>query len=617
MSRIFPSFEQIKQLKPPPTDGEKALLEYLDNFLSNDWEIYFQPNLNGDKPDIAILNESIGLMIIEVKDWNLIHYCTKETKFFNKKINKEIKFNKFFVKQNGKDHQIASPVQQVERYINNLIGVYLPQIGDKVDEKLQYNLPFKTGLYFHNSSTEDAQKFIGKHTIRCSIFGNDLLAQGSKTLNKIVQDIEIKKSIYMKKDWSEKIRFWLKPPFHSLEQGQKINLTSKQFASSQPSPNKHQKLRGVAGSGKTLVIAQRAANLASLGKKVLIVSFNITLWHYIKDHIQRARYGFDWSMFEFNHFHGFCKNFLNENDQPWPANQDNEEEFFKKIIPEKVLNILKKGMNKKNRKYDAILIDEGQDFDITWYHMLSEFLTANNELLLVIDETQNIYNMDNSWVESNKGTQFRGRTRFLNENLRMPVNIVEQVNKFSRIFLQNQNYNIESQKITSMDKQQLRLTKITDVLLIWRNISSFDEASEKIFLAFSWLTKKKVTHPQDIIILVPTHKEGIKLLDMFNKKLKVNINHVFDINNDGNKTNKKSFWMGDSRLKISTIHSFKGWELNNVIVITPSKEENLSELDNLIYTSITRTRQRMIILNRLEKYNEYGLGWKKFEKSNL
>ena len=31
-------------------------------------------------------------------------------------------------------------------------------------------------------------------------------------------------------------------------------------------PKQHQRLRGVAGSGKSMVIAQRAANLASEGK---------------------------------------------------------------------------------------------------------------------------------------------------------------------------------------------------------------------------------------------------------------------------------------------------------------------------------------------------------------
>ena len=80
-----------------------------------------------------------------------------------------------------------------------------------------------------------------------------------------------------------------------------------------PSPTQHQRLRGVAGSGKTLVIAQRAANLADQGKKVLVVTYKITLWHYVKDHVSRAKRRFSWDQIEFKHFHGLCKDYLNEN----------------------------------------------------------------------------------------------------------------------------------------------------------------------------------------------------------------------------------------------------------------------------------------------------------------
>lgn len=65
--------------------------------------------------------------------------------------------------------------------------------------------------------------------------------------------------------------------------------------------------------------------------------------------------------------------------------------------------------------------------------------------------------------------------------------------------------------------------------------------------------------------------------------------------------------MGDSRLKMSTIHSFKGWELTNIIIITPESHINLSEdLDKLIYTALTRARQNLIVFNRHPKYRLYG-----------
>ncbi len=68
--RIFPSWDQIRSLKTPLTNGELTLATYLDQNLPPMWEIYIQPFFNGDRPDIVIINPQIGVMIFEVKDWN-------------------------------------------------------------------------------------------------------------------------------------------------------------------------------------------------------------------------------------------------------------------------------------------------------------------------------------------------------------------------------------------------------------------------------------------------------------------------------------------------------------------------------------------------------------------
>ena len=60
-------------------------------------------------------------------------------------------------------------------------------------------------------------------------------------------------------------------------------------------------------------------------------------------------------------------------------------------IPDIVKTMISNGYNAKSRKYDAILIDEGQDYHKSWYDTLSKFLSHNDEMLFVIDEKQNIY----------------------------------------------------------------------------------------------------------------------------------------------------------------------------------------------------------------------------------
>ena len=78
INRIYPTWEQINTLKAPLTEGEYALAKYLDSYLSADWEIYLQPYLNGDRPDVVLLHPRIGIVIYEVKDWNLNIYKSEE-----------------------------------------------------------------------------------------------------------------------------------------------------------------------------------------------------------------------------------------------------------------------------------------------------------------------------------------------------------------------------------------------------------------------------------------------------------------------------------------------------------------------------------------------------------
>ncbi len=593
-SRIYPKWEDIENLKDPLTEGELYFAKYLDDHLPNEWEIYIQPYLNGDRPDVVILHPKVGLMVFEVKDWNLKIYSTEEKEFYNKKTNqKGIYYKSYVLDKNHQKQFIPNPIRQIERYRSNLL-LYIPRLANAIDDNFKRIAVLKIGLYFHNSTTREAQNFIPNFKEKhCLVFGRDIIT--SENIDKIVPDINRSQSYFMDNEWANEIRFWLKPPYHAIEQGQKIILSKEQKRHITPSPNQHQRLRGVAGSGKTLVIAQRAANSASQGKKILILTYNITLWHYIRDAISRARYGFEWEQIEFNHFHGFCKNYLYENDIDFPENDNDTNTFLDNTIPQLIIDSMKKGKNKKNRKYDVILIDEGQDYTDKYYHMLCMFLTDNNELLLVADEKQNIYSRELSWLENMKGTKFKGRWRELKESYRLPLPILKEANRFADMFLPDIGLIPEAVDNSLFDPK-----------LLWREVSNFNIALEKIFIAFQWLTHKQSIHPSEIVILIPTHEEGLKFKKYFQDR-NINVNDVFE-EERGNKKHKHSFWMGDSRVKMSTIHSFKGWELLNVILLTPDNEE-YPNIDYLMYIAITRTRENLIVFNRLKKYKGYGQHW--------
>ena len=79
----------------------------------------------------------------------------------------------------------------------------------------------------------------------------------------------------------------------------------------------YRRVKGPAGSGKSLALAARAAVLASEGKQVLVCTFNITLMNYLRDLVARharelaekqtTRPQVIRQQVEFRHFHGWCK----------------------------------------------------------------------------------------------------------------------------------------------------------------------------------------------------------------------------------------------------------------------------------------------------------------------
>ena len=68
--------------------------------------------------------------------------------------------------------------------------------------------------------------------------------------------------------------------------------------------------------------------------------------------------------------------------------------------------------------YDAVLIDEGQDFEPEWLKLITRVLNPSTQsLLLVEDRAQNIFRRKTSFAQD-IGLDFRGRSRVLSINYR-------------------------------------------------------------------------------------------------------------------------------------------------------------------------------------------------------
>ncbi|MEL1747617.1 hypothetical protein V2W49_24270, partial [Acinetobacter baumannii] len=65
VAHFFPSLEVIDKLTVKPTVGEAFLLEKLKEELDDSFDVYFNPYLDGDRPDFLILKKGCGAIIIE------------------------------------------------------------------------------------------------------------------------------------------------------------------------------------------------------------------------------------------------------------------------------------------------------------------------------------------------------------------------------------------------------------------------------------------------------------------------------------------------------------------------------------------------------------------------
>lgn len=145
MAKLNPSIDIIKKQKVKPTEGEWALLNFLLGNLDDTYEIYYQPFLNGDNPDFALMRKGSGVLFVEVKDWNLIHYYVD-----NKTKWRLLKDNTF----------IKSPLNQVENYKLNLYNLHIDELFYKNNKNKNHWAIVNCAVYFHNATEQNLSSFL-------------------------------------------------------------------------------------------------------------------------------------------------------------------------------------------------------------------------------------------------------------------------------------------------------------------------------------------------------------------------------------------------------------------------------------------------------------------------
>jgi superfamily I DNA and RNA helicase len=194
---------------------------------------------------------------------------------------------------------------------------------------------------------------------------------------------------------------------HHLESGLKI-LDEQQQEIATKYPDGPQRLRGLAGTGKTILLAKRAAKIHHEHPdwKMAFVFFSKSLYAQIRKERIRSYYGeltngkepnwdnlkvlYAWGGKEQE---GFYRNLANACGLQPKTVKDVESEIGK-VSPggafKYVCNMLELELTNSPILYDAILIDEAQDLPASFYRLAYNTLTEAKRLYWAYDEAQGI-----------------------------------------------------------------------------------------------------------------------------------------------------------------------------------------------------------------------------------
>lgn len=231
MATFIPSFDKIQKLKVPPTEGELALLTFLDRVLDETYEVYFNPYLNGDRPDVLVMRRGNGVIVFEVKDWNLNNFSIDERKKWRYIPN---------------DSVVKSPLDQVLKYKDNLFNLHVDTLlEEKINNIKKFNI-VSCAVYFHCASQstidnliikpfEEDKKYQKWLYYNMNLIGRDgLNEQEFSRLMRKCYLLPQQQSLYFTPELYTNFKRLLSPTRHLITQGERYSYTKNSKKSSIP-----------------------------------------------------------------------------------------------------------------------------------------------------------------------------------------------------------------------------------------------------------------------------------------------------------------------------------------------------------------------------------------------
>ena len=357
-------------------------------------------------------------------------------------------------------------------------------------------------------------------------------------------------------------RDWFLLPYAATEfleeEAQFVQLTEQQYQLLEMlSQHDRALIAGCAGSGKTMLAVEKARRLAARGRRVLLTCYNTGLGNWLKrsQPIDGVTIG---------HFHSLAATFIRQAGGEFPARdpQMPENEYWHELLPNMMLDATDKLT--EEQKYDAIIVDEGQDFRDTFWEPLLFTLKDPDRggLYIFYDDCQRIYSQD--------GFPLDGLPLRLSRNLRSTYEIGTEVARY---------YRGPGEMIAAGPKSGRKVT----ILKIGR------QTDPEALLRWELERLREGGVRAADIVMLTRHKD----------ESKTSWRHRMPIG-DFELVRSDTIKMTDRRILVSTIHGFKGLE-RQVVILAELEEMDTGAAEDmqLLYVALSRAKNQVIVLGKL------------------
>jgi len=426
------------------TGGEKRLALRLESKLEEDWLLWYDVPLGPRNmhPDFVVFNPHRGLLVLEVKDWKLdtIRDIDRQSASI--------------LTPNGLK-RVANPLEQARQYAHEVSNLLQrdPQLtinSGRMKGTLLF--PWSYGVVLANISRKQFDSTnLGEVIEPQRVICQDEMTESVDAeafQERLWGMLPFTRSVPLALPQIDRIRWHLFPEIRIAAPTQNglfddqeaeipdilrvMDIQQEQLARSLGEG--HRVIHGVAGSGKTLILGYRAEHLAKVcARPILILCYNRTLAKRLACTI--AAKGLADKVLVHT-FHQWCRAQLVAYNAGLPE-KTGDDNFYAAELVDRIIravdaNIVPAG------QYDAVMIDEGHDFQPEWLKLVAQMVNPSTSSLLVLyDDAQSIYGREKRGKLSFKslGIQAQGRTTILKINYRNTQEVLELASGIARELL--------------------------------------------------------------------------------------------------------------------------------------------------------------------------------------